>query len=237
MPSKTKVLPSEWLQRTPEIESMENPAENAAYDQMAANWLAKLVYPALMRTIAIESRTWKTVLDACCGSGCLTLAITEFMPQATVLGADLSGAMLLLAKDNIQAAGVGDRVRFAQEDVAATSFDDNTFDAALTFGALHHWINPTAVFAELARIVRSGGTVLVGDLRRDPQLLKFFIAFTKGLERSLLTASVRAAYVESEIHSLLDPDKHPAYALGLKRAEWQVKRQPFGLMVLGQIRS
>ena len=52
---------------------------------------------------------------------------------------------------------------FAQADATALPFPDARFDLAGSMRTLHHVDRPELVVAELARVVRPGGTVLVVD--------------------------------------------------------------------------
>jgi SAM-dependent methyltransferase len=135
--------------------------------------------------------------------------------------------MLDLARAHAAESRHGDRLAFARQDAAAMTFEDDTFDAAISYGALHHWSEAAPVFAELARVVRPGGVVLVGDWRRDPAPLTFFRSLRGTREWQLLEASARAAYLEPEVAALLAPLADVA--------RWHVDRHPIGLMVTGQV--
>ena len=215
----------EWAQRKPEPEVMDNAAENVAYDRIATRWLGKVIYPALIKELNPEST--KHILDVCSGSGRLTLALMQMLPRATICGADLSPSMLDLARTNTEFVGVTGHVEFRLEDVAATSFDDDQFDAAISYGSLHHWQNPQAVFAELARVVRPGGQIIIGDWRRDPVLLNFFNSLRGTLEWSLIEASARASYRVDEVTAMLEPLASVC--------EWQVAQHAMGLLIRGHV--
>lgn len=216
---------SNWAQRIPETEIMNDEEENAAYDRIAIQWLDKIVYPAVIKKLNPKSS--KLIFDVCSGSGRLALAVVRTLPNATIFGADLSSSMLKMARLHAELAGVADRLIFQLEDVASTSFDDNKFDAAISYGSLHHWQNPQAVFAELVRIVRPGGRIFIGDWRRDPIPLRFFSSCRGTLEWSLIEASARAAYQVDEVTALLEP-----LASG---CEWQVDQHAMGLLVQGHV--
>lgn len=214
-----------WAQRIPEPEVMDDATENAAYDRIATRWLGKVIYPALIKELNPEST--KQVLDVCSGSGRLTLALMRMLPGATICGIDLSPSMLDLARAHTEYVDVTDRVEFHLEDVAATSFDDDQFDAAISYGSLHHWKNPQAVFAELTRVVRPSGQILIGDWRRDPVPLHFFNSLRGTLEWSLIEASARAAYRVEEVAAMLEPLASVC--------EWQVAQHAMGLLIRGHV--
>ena len=67
-----------------------------------------------------------TILDLCCGSGCIGLASALAFPGSQVMLADISEQALAVAEINIQRFGLGDRVSTCQSDL----FDsiDQSFD-------------------------------------------------------------------------------------------------------------
>jgi SAM-dependent methyltransferase len=70
--------------------------------------------------------------------------------------------MVAVARRQSHAAGLAN-VRFEIGDAAALRFADATFDGALTRFSLHHIPVPGRVIGELARVVRPGGWIIVGD--------------------------------------------------------------------------
>lgn len=98
-----------------------------------------------------------TVLDVGCGTG----AVAARVQQAgyDVVGVDASPGMLARARE----AGVG-AVYAAYS--TALPFADGAFDLALSVATMHHLETPervAATIAEMGRVVRSGGYVLIWD--------------------------------------------------------------------------
>jgi SAM-dependent methyltransferase len=58
-------------------------------------------------------------------------------------------------------------VSFAVGDATSLAFADSTFDGAVTRLSLHHIPAPGRIVAEMARVVRPGGTIVVSDLASD----------------------------------------------------------------------
>jgi demethylmenaquinone methyltransferase / 2-methoxy-6-polyprenyl-1,4-benzoquinol methylase len=76
-----------------------------------------------------------------------------------VVGLDLSRPMLTQAARNVTAAGANDLVTLVNAGAERLPFADASVDA-LTFTYLLRYVSdPQAVLAELARVVRPGGTV------------------------------------------------------------------------------
>lgn len=87
---------------------------------------------------------------------------------------DLSPAMLSIGRDRMRAAGVLDgshgRVEFSIGNAVRLPFADGTLDAAFHFGGLNLFGDPRQALAEMARVVRVGGKVVVGDEGLAPWL-------------------------------------------------------------------
>ncbi len=100
------------------------------------------------------------VADIGTGTGALlpVLAATA----AEVVAIDHSAAMLARARRRCRDAGFG-RVAFHQADVLALPFADGMFDAVYCSMVLHHVAHPLAALAELARVARPGGAVVLID--------------------------------------------------------------------------
>jgi ubiquinone/menaquinone biosynthesis C-methylase UbiE len=95
-------------------------------------------------------------IDVGCGAGALALALAPLVRE--VVGVDQVPELLELARERAPA-----NAEFVEGDATALGFDDASFDLAGTLRTLHHVRRPERVLAELARVVRPGGRVLVVD--------------------------------------------------------------------------
>jgi SAM-dependent methyltransferase len=98
----------------------------------------------------------EVALDSGCGTGALAFALAPYVGE--VVGADLRSEYLDAARE----LG-GEGVRFVAGDSEALPFDYGSFDIAGCLRVLHHVRRPELVVAELARVTRPGGRVLVVD--------------------------------------------------------------------------
>lgn len=100
------------------------------------------------------------VLDIGCGAGLFTTEVARLAAPGAVLGVDLSGRMLELARRRGQAAGL-DNVTFEQADAQVHPFEEASFDVAVSaFGAMFFNDRPAA-FANIGRALRPGGSLVM----------------------------------------------------------------------------
>jgi ubiquinone/menaquinone biosynthesis C-methylase UbiE len=95
-------------------------------------------------------------LDVGTGAGALGLALAPLV--RAVVGLDPVPELLELARERALP-----NTEFVEGDGMALRFPDAVFDLAGTHRTLHHVARPDRVVAELARVTRPGGRVLVVD--------------------------------------------------------------------------
>jgi ubiquinone/menaquinone biosynthesis C-methylase UbiE len=138
----------------------------ASYDRRWAAYTRRSL--ALLRPW-IAGRSTGAVLDVGCGTGSLLPRLAAW--GATVdayAGVDPDAAMLATAGARIAAAPFPAGV--ARAGAGALPFRDASFDLAVTASSLHAWPDPGAGLAELRRVLRSDGTLMLldGDARPLP---------------------------------------------------------------------
>ena len=95
-------------------------------------------------------------LDVGTGAGALAFALAPLVRE--VVGLDPVPELLELAR-----ARARPNTEFVEGDGTALPFPDASFDLAGTHRTLHHVAQPECMVAELARVTRPGGRVLVVD--------------------------------------------------------------------------
>jgi ArsR family transcriptional regulator len=107
---------------------------------------------------AFADPAW-TVGDLGCGTGQASAALAPFV--AHVIAVDGSAAMLQAAKKRLS---VFANIELRRGELEALPIDDARLDAATLMLVLHHLPDPESVLAEVARVVKPGGRLLVVDM-------------------------------------------------------------------------
>ncbi|NGO69943.1 class I SAM-dependent methyltransferase [Streptomyces boncukensis] len=156
-------------------------AWSARYDSLASAFIEveePVVHGLLDRAPA------GTALDAACGTGRQTVALTA-RGHRTV-GVDQSPQMLE------QARGKAPEAEFRQGALDALPLADDAVDLAVCSLALTHLPDLEPAVAELARVVRPGGRIVVSDLHPFVVMLQGQCLFVAGDDR--------LAFVRNHVH-------------------------------------
>lgn len=108
---------------------------------------------------AVEGIDSSRLLDLGCGTGALAEAVLEEIANACLACVDLSPKMLELAKERL--SGKADVFLV---DVEGLPFPDSSFDAAWCNDSFHHYPDPKKAAFQMWRVLKPGGTLVVGDV-------------------------------------------------------------------------
>ena len=106
----------------------------------------------------VQPRGDERALDVGTGAGALALALAPLVRE--VVGVDRSPELLAKARER---AALLANVELVEADATLLPFPTDSFDLTATIRTLHHVARPELVIAELARVTRPGGRVLVVD--------------------------------------------------------------------------
>jgi ubiquinone/menaquinone biosynthesis C-methylase UbiE len=101
------------------------------------------------------------VLDIATGTGEFARALSPHV--ATVVGLDATEEMLEQGRSFIARAGI-ENIEFQSGLVEALPFEDERFDIVSSRYAFHHFADPKPVIAEMVRVCRTGGHVIIVDI-------------------------------------------------------------------------
>ena len=194
-----------------------------AYDRYAKSydsWFGLISRPARRAAVAaVNAHPGTRVLEVGVGTG---LALPLYAPEKRITGIDLSRAMLNQARERVAALGLTQVEALLEMDAQATDFAPESFDVAVAMFVASVVPDPRALLAELRRVVRPGGKIL---------LLNHFAAESGPMwwaERALAPASrLLGWHPDIRMEHVMAPDE-------LAGAKWRDMR-PMGLFRLVEL--
>lgn len=109
-----------------------------------------------------------TVLDVACGTADVALEVLRQRPGAQVVGVDFAWPMLQLAGRKVRSMGLNGQCLLAEADALSLPFREGLFDAALIAFGIRNVADRQASLAEMTRLVRPGGKVIILEFSRPP---------------------------------------------------------------------
>lgn len=140
------------------------------FETVAGDWerIRKSYFDDRVTSIAIEKLLPRNLAlaDIGCGTGSLTFELARFAGR--VIGVDLSAEMLRRGRELARQKRVRN-VEFRAGDALKLPLHSREVDAAFCVMVLHFLPDPQRAIAELCRITRAGGSVILVDLVRHEQ--------------------------------------------------------------------
>lgn len=135
------------------------------FESVAGDWehIRQSYFDDRITSLTIEKLLPRHLVlaDIGCGTGSLTVELARFAEK--VIGVDLSHEMLRRAR-NVAKERQLRNVEFRHGDALKLPLAERSVDAAFCVMVLHFLSDPQQAVAELCRITRSGGSVIVVDL-------------------------------------------------------------------------
>ncbi len=100
----------------------------------------------------------KRVLDVGCGKGRFARVLGERYPGASIVAFDLAEAMLRYVPSGIHACAGS---------MTSLPFETESFDCAYATESLEHAVDIEAAIAEICRVVRPGGRIVIIDKNKE----------------------------------------------------------------------
>jgi len=127
--------------------------------------VAELVQQSKQRSYELmHIQPGSKVVDVGCGPATDTIALAHLVgPTGQVVGLDFNATFLAQADERADQAGVRTWVTHQHADATNLPFAANTFDACRSERLLQHLPRPEQAVAEMVRITRPGGWLVIAD--------------------------------------------------------------------------
>lgn len=155
-------------------------------------------------------------LDLGCGPADISIRFARAFPGWKVQGLDGSAAMLALAREAVDAAGLGDRIELIEALLQDGRLPAAACDLVFSNSLLHHLEDPAVLWESVRRHARPGGRVFAMDLMRpesESRLRELAASYRdepEVLQRDFRN-SLRAAYRLDEVRLQLEESGMPGF--------------------------
>lgn len=168
----------------------------ATYDKDIKGQHARSLYPILLERLSHIQ--FQSALDLGCGTGEMLKLILQKDTHKELCGIDLSEEMLAVAKSKLP-----EQVNLLLGDSESLPFPDNAFDVVYCNDSFHHYPAPQNVLREVNRVLKPGGTFLMGDCWQPfigRVIMNFYMRHSKEGDVKI--------YSKAEINSMLSAYFH-----------------------------
>lgn len=200
------------LKRVLEPEVMDSLDEATDYDAMDHSEVNRQFVTDLLAVRTVEG----LVLDLGTGTAQIPVELCRRCADCQVMAVDLAIHMLDLARYNIEAAGLIERIQLAHIDAKDLPHADGYFQVVMSNSIVHHIPEPLCVLREAARVTAASGLIFVRDLMRPADdatvahLVETYAGDQNEHQQKMFDDSLRAALSLDEIRSIVQQLGFPA---------------------------
>lgn len=198
------------LIRILEPEVMDTVSEAVDYNSMDHSTVNRLFVDDFLAAIgSIPSAESLQIFDAGTGTALIPLELVSRKVPVMITASDLAEQMLIVAADNVSAAGCDESIQLVRSDCKQLPDASETYDAVISNSIIHHISEPRLVLAELWRILKPGGLLFVRDLMRptDLTMLGWLVETYAGPanphQKQMFRDSLHAALTVAEVGEML----------------------------------
>lgn len=137
--------------------------------------------------IHLDLRAGQRVLDVGCGMGGALALLNDEFEGLDMVGVNIDERQLALARSGVTARE-GNSIEFIQGDACALPFPDRSVDVVLSIECIFHFSSRERYFAEVKRVLKPGGRLVVSDFVARawsiPLVIGLYLPFQRGVRRS-----------------------------------------------------
>ena len=106
------------------------------------------------------------ILDVATGTGDFAILAHKILKPKRIDAVDISKGMMAVGEQKIKEKGLTDIIKFDHQDCADMTFEDNTFDAAVSSFGIRNFEDIDKSFQEVLRVLKPDGIFLFIELTR-----------------------------------------------------------------------
>jgi ubiquinone/menaquinone biosynthesis C-methylase UbiE len=193
------------LTRILEPEVMDSQQEAIDYDSMDHAAVNQKFVEDLLAVCPAPGDT----LDLGTGTAQIPIALCWAEAECRIIAADAAVSMLELARYNVEAASLINRIQLSHVDAKQLPFESGMFATVMSNSIIHHIPEPAGVLAEAVRVAASGGQLFFRDLLRPDdeatlqQLVATYAGDSNEHQQRMFAESLHAALSLDEIRALV----------------------------------
>jgi ubiquinone/menaquinone biosynthesis C-methylase UbiE len=221
------------IPRQPCMEGLDDPEVARAFDHISRFPQFRLLRRMVLRELK-KHHPSGTVVDVGCGPGYLVVLIAGEIPDAQVIGVDISEEMIESATRLISNLGLSKQVAFRLGDSQRLPFENGEVDFVVSTLSLHHWSEPVQALWEIQRALKPGGQFLIFDFRRDAP--KLFYGLLKIAQEIVVPPALRR--VNEPVGSILasyTPTEAAALSQAISSRECKIKPGFAWMFIWGRV--
>lgn len=112
-----------------------------------------------------------SILDLATGTADFAILAAKKFASARVTGVDLTPAMLEVGRQKVERAGLSSRIVLKEGDASSLPCADASFDVVICAFGFRNFLNRDVALAEVRRVLKPGGRLLVLELFRPQSRL------------------------------------------------------------------
>ena len=129
------------------------------YESGCEGRMAAALYESVLKKL--DGSDCRSVLDVGCGPGTVLSRIAAMNKGIALSGIDLSPEMARIARERL-----GEKVEIRLCNICSEQlpYDENSFDRVICMSTFHHLPNPNKALAEMYRVIKPEGSVIIADV-------------------------------------------------------------------------
>ncbi len=198
------------LERVLEPEVMDTLEEAQDYNEMDHSHVNQVFVTELLEFAAGHQVELGDVLDLGTGTALIPIELCKRHSTCRVMAIDMAINMLELARYNVEAEGLIDRITLAKVDAKAMPYETSMFQTLISNSIVHHIPEPLHCLAEGVRVTEPGGLVFVRDLLRPnsseevSRLVELYAGDENDHSKKMFDDSLRASLSLEEIRAVVE---------------------------------